>query len=80
MCSLDLKNQSSFLDKKIFFLGIVQALFEGSMYIFVLELTPALTQALNQDNVDKTDNKNPPIPHGSDPLVRAFFIILIHLF
>jgi hypothetical protein len=52
------------LDKKIFLLGIVQALFEASMYIFVLEWTPALTQALNKANIDKTDNKNPPIPHG----------------
>jgi len=42
----------------------VQALFEESMYIFVLEWTPALTQALNKANIDKTDNKNPPIPHG----------------
>jgi len=53
-----------FSDKKIFLLGIVQALFEGSMYIFVLEWTPALTQALDNANIDKTDNKNPPIPHG----------------
>jgi hypothetical protein len=53
-----------FLDKKVFLLGIVQALFEGSMYIFVLEWTPALTQALNNAQIDKTDNKNPPIPHG----------------
>jgi len=45
-------------------LGIVQALFEASMYVFVLEWTPALTQALNKGFVDKTDNKNPPIPHG----------------
>ncbi|CAF1141904.1 unnamed protein product [Rotaria sp. Silwood1] len=51
-------------DKKIFLLGVVQALFEASMYVFVLEWTPALTQALNQSNIDKTDNKNPPIPHG----------------
>lgn len=34
------------------------------MYVFVLEWTPALTEALNQESVDKTDNKNPPIPHG----------------
>jgi len=51
-------------DRKIFLLGIVQALFEASMYVFVLEWTPALTQALNKSVVDKTDNKNPPIPHG----------------
>jgi hypothetical protein len=36
------------------------------MYVFVLEWTPALTEALNKSNIDKTDNKNPPIPHGLD--------------
>jgi len=51
-------------DRKIFLLGIVQALFEASMYVFVLEWTPALTAALNKENIDKTDSKNPPIPHG----------------
>lgn len=52
------------LDKKVFLLGIVQALFEGSMYIFVLEWTPALTQASDKINANKADNKNPTIPHG----------------
>jgi hypothetical protein len=51
-------------------LGTVQALFEASMYVFVLEWTPALTEALNQALIDKTDNKNPPIPHG---LKRKYF-------
>ncbi|CAF4900084.1 unnamed protein product [Rotaria magnacalcarata] len=51
-------------DRKIFLLGIVQALFEASMYVFVLEWTPALTGALDQEFIDKTDSKNPPIPHG----------------
>jgi len=51
-------------------LGIVQALFEASMYVFVLEWTPALTEALNQDSIDKTDSKNPPIPHGLFFLLR----------
>ncbi len=51
-------------DRKIFLLGIVQALFEASMYVFVLEWTPALTQALHKDYVNKTDNTKPPIPHG----------------
>ncbi|CAF0723240.1 unnamed protein product [Didymodactylos carnosus] len=50
-------------DRKIFLLGAVQALFEASMYVFVLEWTPALTQALNKP-VNLTDSKNPPIPHG----------------
>jgi len=45
-------------------LGIVQALFEASMYVFVLEWTPALTEALNTGVIDKADNTKPPIPHG----------------
>lgn len=35
------------------------------MYVFILEWTPALTQALNKATIDKTNSKNPPIPHGS---------------
>ena len=34
------------------------------MYVFVLEWTPALTQALKNAKIDKTDNQNPAIPHG----------------
>lgn len=48
-------------DKKVLLLGFVQSLFEGSMYVFVLEWTPALTIS---DDVDKTNSSNPPIPHG----------------
>lgn len=51
-------------DRTVFLLGIVQALFEASMYVFVLEWTPALTQALKNAKIDKTDNQNPAIPHG----------------
>ena len=54
-----------FLDRKIFLLGIIQALFEASMYVFVLEWTPVLTQASPKQDIDKMDNTNPPIPHGS---------------
>jgi len=32
-------------DRKVLCLGIIQSLFEGSMYTFVLEWTPALTPA-----------------------------------
>ncbi len=39
------------------------------MYVFVLEWTPALTEALNTAEVDKTDSSKPPIPHG---LYRIF--------
>lgn len=47
-------------DRKVLMLGLTQSLFEGSMYVFVLEWTPALT--LNVKS--KTDSSNPPIPHG----------------
>ncbi len=46
-------------DRKVLFLGLIQSLFEGSMYVFVLEWTPALTIEGN-----RTDSANPPIPHG----------------
>ena len=31
------------LDRKVLCLGLIQSLFEGAMYMFVLEWTPALT-------------------------------------
>lgn len=52
-------------DRKILLLGIAQSLFEAAMYVFILEWTPALTQALNKATINKTDSKNPPIPHGT---------------
>ncbi|CAF0937751.1 unnamed protein product [Brachionus calyciflorus] len=48
-------------DKKVLLLGLIQSLFEGSMYVFVLEWTPALTV---ESNANKQDSSNPPIPHG----------------
>jgi hypothetical protein len=53
------------------------------MYVFVLEWTPALTQALNKSAINKTDSKNPPIPHGindvcfftRDSLIKFLFRI-----
>ena len=44
------------IDSKVLFLGLVQSLFEGSMYMFVLEWTPALTAG--------PDTSKAPIPHG----------------
>lgn len=41
-------------DRRILYLGLVQSLFEGSMYVFVLEWTPALNRAANSEE----------IPHG----------------
>lgn len=43
------------------FLGLIQSLFEGSMYVFVLEWTPALTI---DSGAEKNDASHPPIPHG----------------
>jgi len=41
------------VDYKILCLGLIQSLFEGSMYTFVLEWTPALTpENLSSANVD----------------------------
>lgn len=48
-------------DTKVLLLGIIQSLFEGSMYVFVLEWTPALTIDVT---ANKEDSSNPPIPHG----------------
>ncbi|XP_019628300.1 PREDICTED: molybdate-anion transporter-like [Branchiostoma belcheri] len=47
-------------DRKILCLGLIQSLFEGAMYTFVLEWTPALTPA------SQTTGETPreTIPHG----------------
>jgi len=43
-------------DRKVLCLGIIQSLFEGSMYTFVLEWTPALTPPESQyQPVDTSD-------------------------
>ncbi len=49
-----------FLDRKVLYLGLIQSLFEGSMYVFVLEWTPALTNAAKS----VVDSTNASIPHG----------------
>ena len=51
-------------------MGLIQSLFEGSMYVFVLEWTPALT--IKQD-IDNSDASNPPIPHGF--IFAAYMVI-----
>uniref|UniRef100_A0A1I7XC19 G_PROTEIN_RECEP_F3_4 domain-containing protein n=1 Tax=Heterorhabditis bacteriophora TaxID=37862 RepID=A0A1I7XC19_HETBA len=47
-------------------LGLIQSLFEGSMYTFVLEWTPALTQAVGE---------NEYIPHGY--IFAAFMVAMM---
>ncbi|XP_045165418.1 molybdate-anion transporter-like isoform X2 [Mercenaria mercenaria] len=57
-------------DYKVLCLGLIQSLFEGSMYVFVLEWTPALTPPTPispphtaRDLLD-TEEHTPTIPHG----------------
>ncbi|KRZ80190.1 Major facilitator superfamily domain-containing protein 5 [Trichinella papuae] len=57
-------------DKRVAYLGVVQSLFEGSMYTFVLEWTPVLTAAV----LNSPDPKDRFVPHG---LVFASFMICI---
>ncbi|XP_052283005.1 molybdate-anion transporter-like isoform X2 [Dreissena polymorpha] len=59
-------------DPKVLCLGLIQSLFEGSMYVFVLEWTPALTPAdpnpVTQRHLLEANNENEghrgSIPHG----------------
>lgn len=54
-------------DYKILCLGLIQSLFEGSMYVFVLEWTPALTPPAGQHSGRKlldTEEQTATIPHG----------------
>lgn len=67
------RNELLDTDYKILCLGLIQSLFEGSMYTFVLEWTPALTPAetsvtsapslTGQKSVDD-DTQKGLIPHG----------------
>lgn len=59
-------------DKRIMMLGLVQGLFEGCMYVFVLEWTPALTI---QSDVALDNAKEPPIPHGF--IFAAFMVAMM---
>jgi len=55
------------VDHKILCLGLIQSLFEGSMYTFVLEWTPALTpdnlSPANTGTATDTSERS-TIPHG----------------
>ena len=58
-----------FADTKVLCLGLIQSLFEGAMYTFVLEWTPALTpdieSSTKSNNADADgDGHVGSIPHG----------------
>ncbi|XP_062596250.1 molybdate-anion transporter-like isoform X1 [Saccostrea cucullata] len=58
-------------DTKILCLGLIQSLFEGSMYIFVLEWTPALTPDTKPGSTEKHES----IPHGH--IFAAFMVSIM---
>ncbi|XP_064604707.1 molybdate-anion transporter-like isoform X2 [Liolophura sinensis] len=61
-------------DKKVLCLGLIQSLFEGAMYMFVLEWTPALTPK-DADLSGKTKGEHRgAIPHG---IIFAAFMVAI---
>jgi len=62
-------------DYKILCLGLVQSLFEGSMYTFVLEWTPALTPAAPLTSVgNNPSDKNSPSDEGTKPTIPHGYI------
>ncbi|XP_025106196.1 molybdate-anion transporter-like isoform X2 [Pomacea canaliculata] len=67
-------------DHKILCLGIIQSLFEGSMYVFVLEWTPALTPSMpeeeqaNKDGISQEGHRG-TIPHGH--IFAAFMVAIM---
>ncbi|XP_070193238.1 molybdate-anion transporter-like isoform X2 [Littorina saxatilis] len=63
-------------DPKILCLGLIQSLFEGSMYVFVLEWTPALTPVTPKDDKMTEDGHRGVIPHGH---IFAAFMVAIML-
>ena len=77
------KRVNCFSDPKILYLGLIQSLFEGSMYVFVLEWTPALTNAAAEQpterkllSTEENDGHRGVIPHGH---IFAGFMVIIHL-
>jgi len=71
-------NFLSLSDHKILCLGLIQSLFEGSMYVFVLEWTPALTPVITTPDTKMTDDGHRGvIPHGH--IFSAFMVRKPHL-
>ncbi|KAL4227163.1 hypothetical protein ACF0H5_015136 [Mactra antiquata] len=68
-------------DSKVLSLGMIQSLFEGSMYVFVLEWTPALTPVLDKEATPTTgsdlenDGHRGSIPHGH--IFAAFMVSIM---
>ena len=56
-----------FQDRKVLYLGIIQAFFEASLFIFVFEWTPVLTKAALSNT-----SMSEAIPHG---LIFSAFMV-----
>lgn len=67
-------------DRKVLCLGLIQSMFEGSMYTFVLEWTPALTPHEPEPDVSRhllgetEEPQRATIPHG---YIFAGFMVAI---
>ncbi|XP_046572465.1 molybdate-anion transporter-like isoform X2 [Haliotis rubra] len=69
-------------DNKVLYLGLIQSLFEGSMYVFVLEWTPALTPkapvtgaAAKRHLLEDNEGHHGTIPHGH--IFAAFMVAVM---
>jgi MFS family permease len=63
-------------DNKVLCLGLIQSLFEGAMYCFVLEWTPSLSIIYKSDAVSqKVKEEHTDIPHGH--IFAAFMVSLM---
>lgn len=67
-------------DKRVLCLGLIQSLFEGAMYTFVLEWTPALAPSLTPTSNSSSsphgslEEKEEGIPHG---IIFAAFMVSV---
>ncbi|XP_067683042.1 molybdate-anion transporter-like isoform X2 [Haliotis asinina] len=69
-------------DSKVLYLGLIQSLFEGSMYVFVLEWTPALTPkahvtgaSAKRHLLEDNEEHHGTIPHGH--IFAAFMVAVM---
>lgn len=62
-------------DPKVLCLGLIQSLFEGAMYCFVLEWTPSLSITHTVDAAGEVNEQHQDIPHGH--IFAGFMVALM---
>ena len=67
-----LTNVISTLDHKILCLGLIQSLFEGSMFMFVLEWTPALSPPKPSDFMMSKKSLKGELEHGRKTIPHGY--------